>query len=216
MKRSASSELAGLLECPNCGSRMSPFTTPGKTGSHDKQGRAPASRCAYVYLRCLRAYDSVPRCTNRQYVRNDTLLRLLLDHLSSFLTRSDDVVADALRLVRTSRPPYYFHYARATVHWLRDRWDKLSLDERAAVLRILVSKVSYARNGSARPDEAVVITYGPALVEVPAMHLALATTSAARAGRTPRRRSRRDAPGPPKRFFCKTAKQTRRSLDGAP
>jgi DNA invertase Pin-like site-specific DNA recombinase len=102
-KNGASSELTGLVACPDCGSTMrTTYSLSSKICGNGKPRNTPRKK--YVYLRCPRSSVVISvresNCRNRQKVRADILSRRLIDDLARLVELSDDAVIKAMRLER--------------------------------------------------------------------------------------------------------------------
>lgn len=104
-KGGSSSEVTGLVRCPDCGEVMSSFRQLSpKKGGHGNPRRSP--RRSYPYMDCPNAVRRSGReitCGNTQRVRADTIGRLLIDHLAQITVMSDEAIERALALRKRSK-----------------------------------------------------------------------------------------------------------------
>lgn len=140
-KNGASSELTGLVACPECGSTMTTtYSLSSKICGNGKPRKSPRKR--YVYLCCPKsktvACDSDSQCKNSQKVRADVLSRHLIDELSKLIVLSDDALIEAMRIERRASVDVI---ALAEEKRSLERSAKLASDARHTLTRQLVAGV---------------------------------------------------------------------------
>ena len=140
-KNGASSELTGLVACPDCSSNLTTtYSLSSKICGNGKPRKSPRKR--YVYLSCLVSKvverGSEPKCRNRQKVRADILSRQLIDDLARLVVLSDDAVIEAMRIERRAAVDVI---ALAEEKRTLARSAKLASDARHTLTRQLVAGV---------------------------------------------------------------------------
>ena len=99
-KNGCSSELTGLLRCPECGNAMSSYyQMSGRLTGHGNPRRSP--RKYYYYQRCAAAQGSRPTCGNRKPVRVEHLSKMLVELIAETASMSDEAIVEALQLHRS-------------------------------------------------------------------------------------------------------------------
>jgi site-specific DNA recombinase len=140
-KNGASSELCGLVACPDCGSTMTTtYALSSKTCGNGQPRKSPRKR--YVYLSCPKSKvvnrSSESNCQNRQKFRADVLSRKLIDDLARLVELSDEALIEAMRIERRSSVDVI---SLAEEKRTLARTAKLASDARHALTRQLVAGV---------------------------------------------------------------------------
>lgn len=95
--RGNTSELLGILFCPECGRQMASLVTLSPLFNRNgKPRKSPRKR--YPNMQCSHAKKHHPTCGNRNQVRVATISRLLINHLANVVRMSDSAILAAMKL----------------------------------------------------------------------------------------------------------------------